>query len=157
PSGSGGGFLLFEHEGALLAQPFDPGDRQLTGEQFPIAERVGTVFDGTAAGFSHLNVSASDNGVLVFEPLPNRQRNQLIWVDRGGRQIRSPERADNVIMPRLSDDDQRFVASRFDPQTGNNDLWLFDVTGGNATHFTFDPANDIFPVWSPDRSWIVWS
>src|SRR5262245_61782490 len=157
PSGSGEGFLLFGHEGALLAQPFDPVARQLTGEPFPITERVGTVFDGTAAGISRLIVSASDNGVLVFDPLPNRQRNQLVWVDRGGTQIRSMERAINVLTPRLSADDQRFVASRFVLQTGNNDLWLSDVTGGNATPFTFDPANDVFPVWSPDRSRIVWS
>jgi eukaryotic-like serine/threonine-protein kinase len=158
PSGSGGGLLLFGHEGALLAQPFDPVARQFTGEQFPVTERVGTVFDGTAAGISRLIVSASDNGVLIFDPFPNRQRNQLIWVDRGGTQIRSPERADNVFSsPRLSVDDQRFVISRFDPQTGHNDIWLSDEAGGNATPFTFDPANDIFPVWSPDRSRIVWS
>ena len=39
----------------------------------------------------------------------------------------------------------------------NIDLWLSDVTGGNATRFTFDPANDQFPVWSPDGSRIVWA
>jgi eukaryotic-like serine/threonine-protein kinase len=31
------------------------------------------------------------------------------------------------------------------------------VTGGNATRFTFDPENDVFPFWSPDGSRVVWS
>ncbi len=39
----------------------------------------------------------------------------------------------------------------------NVDLWLSNVTGGNVTRFTFDPANDLFPVWSPDGSRIAWA
>jgi eukaryotic-like serine/threonine-protein kinase len=33
---------------------------------------------------------------------------------------------------------------------------LSNVTGGNVTRFTFDPANDQFPVWSQDGSRIAW-
>lgn len=60
-------------------------------------------------------------------------------------------------MLRLSPDDKRFMVARFNMQTGNNDLWLSDLTGGNATRFTFDPANDNFCVWSPDGNRVVWS
>ena len=31
------------------------------------------------------------------------------------------------------------------------------MSGANATRFTFDPSNDIAPVWSPDGSRIVWA
>jgi serine/threonine protein kinase/Tol biopolymer transport system component len=156
PSGSGGGFLLFGREGALMSQPFDPIARQLTGEPYPVSESVGIVFDGTAA-VSRRNVSASDNGVLVFDPILKRQRNQLIWVDRAGRKTRSLEGADNTTSLWLSPDDQRFIVTRFDFQSANNDLWLSDVTGGNVTRFTFNPANDQSPVWSPDGSRVVWA
>ena len=57
---------------------------------------------------------------------------------------------------RLSPDDKRVAVSRSDFQT-TNDLWLADATGGNLTRFTFDLANDVFPVWSPDGSRIAWS
>jgi Tol biopolymer transport system component len=44
-----------------------------------------------------------------------------------------------------------------DPQTRTYDLWLCDVSGSSPMLFTFDPANDFNPVWSPDGSPIVWS
>src|SRR5205814_6178889 len=108
-------------------------------------------------GSRRRNFSVSDNGVLVVDPLPNRQRNQLIWVDRGGRKVGSLDNLPNVGLLRLAPDDQRFAVECLDFQTGNNDLWLSDVTGGNVTRFTFAPGNDQFPVWSPDGSRIVWS
>jgi len=155
-SGSGGGFLLFGREGALMAQPFDPGARQFTGDPFPVGERVGTVFDGTAA-VSRRNVSASDNGVLVFDPIVKRRLNQLIWVDRAGKKSGSLEGVDNTTSLGLSSDDKRFMVTRFDFQAANNDLWMSDMTGGNVTRFTFDPANDQSPVWSADGSRVVWA
>ena len=38
---------------------------------------------------------------------------------------------------------------------GNRDAWLMDVTRGSLVRFTFDPAPDGFPVWSPDGSRIA--
>jgi serine/threonine protein kinase/Tol biopolymer transport system component len=155
-SGSGEGFLLFGRERALMSQPFDPIARQFTGEAVSVSERVGTVFDGTAA-VSRRNVSASDNGVLVFDPILKRQRNQLMWVDRAGKKTRSMDGVDNTTSLWLSRDDQQIMVARFDFQAANNDLWLSDVTGGSVTRFTFSPGNDQAPVWSPDGSRVVWA
>jgi eukaryotic-like serine/threonine-protein kinase len=151
-SGIDGGYLLFGREGALMAQPFDTARRQLTGEPFPVAGQVGTALGGTVS-IRRRNFSVSDTGVLVFDPLPDRQRNLLVWVDRGGRKTGTLDGMDKVAMLRLSPDDKRFVVHRFEK---NTDLWLSGVTGGNVTRFTFDPANDQFPVWSPDGSRIAW-
>jgi Tol biopolymer transport system component len=155
-SDTGEGYLLFGREEALMAQPFDVQQLRLTGEPFSIAGPVGKVL-GNSISSRRRNFSVSDNGVLVFDPLPNRQRSQLIWMDRGGRKTGSLDGIDNVSMLRLSPDDKRFMVTRLDFQKGNSDLWLSDVTGGNATPFTFDPANDQYPVWSPDGSRIAWS
>ena len=62
-----------------------------------------------------------------------------------------------VYQHRLSPDEKRFVADLLDSQPSTYDLWLYDVSGGNPQRFTFDPAIDIFPVWSPDGSRIVWA
>jgi Tol biopolymer transport system component len=48
------------------------------------------------------------------------------------------------------------VVDRFNDQTGFYDLWLYDVEGGGAPQFTFDPALNNFPVWSPDGRRIIW-
>jgi eukaryotic-like serine/threonine-protein kinase len=86
PSGSGGGYLLFSREEALTAQAFDAEALRLGGEPFTVAGRVGIV-QGGATSYRNPNVSASDNGLLVFDPLPERLRRQVRWVDRGGKTI----------------------------------------------------------------------
>jgi Tol biopolymer transport system component len=42
------------------------------------------------------------------------------------------------------------AVNRVDPQTGNWDVWLIDITSGTASKLTTDPAFDGDPVWSPD-------
>jgi len=147
-----GGYLLFAREGLLLAQPFDSDKRQLAGEPFTVAE-----LGGRGPRASRATFSLSDNGVLVFDPTGSAPSGQLIWVDRSGRQVGSPNVIGSASRPALSPDEKRFVIDRVDPHTGNTDLWLYDATGENATRFTFDSANDSFPIWSPDGSRIVWA
>jgi eukaryotic-like serine/threonine-protein kinase len=146
-----GGYLLFAREGLLLAQPFDSGTRRLAGEPFTVAGLGG----GPKA--SRAMFSLSDSGVLVFDPTGTAPSGELIWRDRSGRHIGSPKVMGSASRPALSPDERRFVVDRVDPHTGNTDLWLYDATGENATRFTFDPANDSFPIWSRDGSRIVWA
>ena len=44
------GHLLFEREGALMAQPFDASRLQLHGEPFPVVQQVGLL--GQAPGWA---------------------------------------------------------------------------------------------------------
>jgi dipeptidyl aminopeptidase/acylaminoacyl peptidase len=44
-----------------------------------------------------------------------------------------------------------------DLQSKNVDIWVMDLARGVRTRFTFDAAADVFPVWSPDGSRIVFS
>ena len=153
-SSTGNGLLLFGREDALMAQPFDAAARKFTGESFSIAEQV-----STSRGYGlnpTRNFSVSDNGVLVFDPKTKGRLNQLVWVDRGGRKTLALEGIDDAYTFKLSPDEKRVAVSRSDFQT-TNDLWLANATGANLTRFTFDPASDVFPVWSPDGSHIAWS
>ncbi len=146
------GFLLFRRDETLLAQPFDADKRQLSGESFAVAERVGH----HPLYLQRLNVSVSDNGVLALDSHVNRLSRQLLWLDRAGKQIGSLGEWSVYSSPWLAPDEKRFVAERRDPQITTWDLWLADLSGANATRFTFDPSNDISPVWSPDGSRIIW-
>jgi eukaryotic-like serine/threonine-protein kinase len=147
------GYVVFVSDGALLAQPFDARQLRLTGEPFPVAERV-----GSNPNVSRGNFSVSETGVLVYDPSVNRLSKQFVWVDRGGKPIRSLGVMGGWTGPRLSPDEKRVVIDRLDNPTDNvSDLWLYDAAGGGASRFTFDSADDILPVWSPDGSRIAWA
>jgi eukaryotic-like serine/threonine-protein kinase len=142
------GYLLFLRERTLMAQSFDAGKLQLTGEPFPIAEQVGSN-SANGRGF----FAVSENGVLVYRSNVFADT-QLAWFDRTGKQIAQVGTAGQITGLALSPDDRRVVVSRLDNQ-GNSDLWVIEQA--RETRFTFDPANDASPVWSPDGNRIAFN
>ena len=42
-----------------------------------------------------------------------------------------------------------------DPQRGTQDIWLVELARGVTSRLTLDPGNDIYPIWSPDGSRLV--
>ncbi|HJZ81541.1 MAG TPA: protein kinase, partial [Pyrinomonadaceae bacterium] len=145
------GFLLFMRNETLMAEPFDANELRLTGEPVPIAEPV--AYNG---GLGRGSFCASENGVLAYRS-GTGQINQPLWFDRGGKQIGSLGEAGLYFTLCFSPDEKRAAIDRIDPHTGTQDIWLFDLLRGIPSRFTTDPANDWFPLWSPDGSTIVFS
>jgi eukaryotic-like serine/threonine-protein kinase len=146
------GYLLFLREHALMAQPFDVGRLELTGEALPLADKV-----GITEASRHSLFSASDAGVLAYSHDPSAYT-QLIWFDRTGQKLGplpsdSGTRAHTNI--NLSPDGTHVAADRRDPQTGNRGIWLFDLARDSESRLTFGPANEASPVWSPDGSRLI--
>jgi len=143
------GFLLYCRERTLLAQPFDPSGLRLSGEAFPVGERVQYFVNDASAAFS-----VSDNGVLVYQAGTAAGESQLAWFDRSGKQLETVGAPADYTEPRLSRDGRRVAVGISDSQ-GRGDLWLYDFARRTPTRFTFDPARDFASVWSPDDSRIV--
>jgi Tol biopolymer transport system component/DNA-binding winged helix-turn-helix (wHTH) protein len=150
------GYLLFGREGGLMAQAFDTDALRLSGEAAPVAAQLGTVPGGNIS-YRRRNFTASANGLLVYDPHIDRQRSQMLWVDRHGSPLHLLTQLDNVGVPSLSPDESRIVVARKDLNTNNNDLWLTDALGNNPVRFTFDPGSDLLGLWSPDGQRIVWT
>ena len=145
------GWLLFLRETTLFAQRVDPKALRLEGEAVPVVERVGYL-----GNIGYASFSVSQNGVLAYGHESNLAR-RLVWMSRDGKPAPIVAEQAFYVMPRLSPDGARLATMIVDAQTGNADIWQIDLAHGITTRFTFDPASDVFPVWSPDGRQIVFS
>jgi serine/threonine protein kinase len=146
--GSHAGHLLFIRENTLLAQPFDAGSTQPSGEVIPIAESVSFA---SVANFAPVTVS--ENGMLLYASASSIGSNQIVWFDRAGKLLGPVGAPGNVGWPSISPDEKLVGFSR---GTGfNSDIWLRDLARGTDTRFTFDASQNVDPFWSPNGDRIV--
>jgi len=143
--------VLFVRAGTLFEQRFDPIRQQLEGNAVALAEGVSVDALGAAA------VSGSAAGSIVYRVgQANRQR-QLLWFDRSGNQVgvaAAPDAATS-LNPTLSPDGRRVALTR--SVNGNSDIWLLELGRGVFSRFTFGAMPEIYPVWSPDGTRIVYA
>jgi eukaryotic-like serine/threonine-protein kinase len=146
------GFLLFVLDKILMAYPFDASDLKLIGDPFPVAEKI-----LYATAYWRGAFSVSQNRILTYGVGSSADAWPLAWFDRTGKQIGTlADRAAYDVI-RLSPDDKFVAAAVTDPETGNDDIWLYDLSKGVRTRFTFSTANDTNPLWSPDGAQIVYT
>jgi serine/threonine protein kinase/Tol biopolymer transport system component len=145
------GYLLFLRDRSLMAQPFDAGAARPTGDAFPIAEEVANPQSYRLGSFS-----ASTDGTLVYQS-GEHGRQQPTWLDAGGNEQGREGEFALVFTLRFSPDGKHLAQGIQDLQTKNLDIWLRDLARGVKTRFTFDPAIEYHPVWSPDGSRIAYS
>ena len=145
------GYLLFWRDATLWAQSFDENSRQMSGTPVSVASAVGL---NPVTSQSLFSISYS--GALVFFAGAVGQ-SEIVWIDRAGHQIGKPGPAGAITTVSLSPDATIVVYDQADSRTATLDLWQFAFTRGAPERLTFDPSNDVFPVWSPDGSRIAFS
>ena len=143
------GHLLFGREQTLMAQPFDAGKMQTTGDAVPIAEQIDSPATSTQYQFS-----VSQNGVLAYSSGGAAERYQLTWTDRSGKVAGTFGPPGIYFNFRLSPDEKRIAFDR--TEAGNQDIWVMDIARGVTSRFTFDPAPDNLALWSPDALRILY-
>jgi serine/threonine protein kinase len=148
------GYLLFARDRTLMAQPFDVGKREPTGEAVPVAEQVDVNYAGVgvAAGY----FSASQNGVLVYTSGRAPTVAQLTWFDHTGKKLDTVGAPGELGAFSLSPDETRVALMRRDPQVGRADLWIRDLAHGSETRLA---SGMIYgnPVWSADGAQVFYS
>jgi eukaryotic-like serine/threonine-protein kinase len=143
------GYLLYHLQSQMLAQKFDPSSGAVSGDPVTVASFV--EYD---AGTWHTTFTASQNGLLVYEPGSKALGTDLFWMDRSGRTLgKVAERAFYKGSGRLSPDGKRLAVSMGDPQA---DIWVFDLTRGSRTRLTFGGATHQTPSWSADGQRVIY-
>jgi eukaryotic-like serine/threonine-protein kinase len=132
------GYLLFLHGSSLMAQPFDRRTLRLSGTARPIAEPIyfGTDSFSTTAG-----------GLLLYQ---RSFQTQFTWIDPEGNILSKVGSPGYVSAPYLSPDGKYAMVTVTDARQGKQKLWLYDLTRGTRSPFTFGDGNDQYPAWSPD-------
>ncbi|HZM94442.1 MAG TPA: protein kinase [Vicinamibacterales bacterium] len=149
------GHLFFLRGRTLMAQPFDVSRLELTDQPVPVAEQVqvpGAGDTGTAGAFS-----VADTGAIAYQTGLDQVRSQLVWFDRGGKQMAllgDPADYAEVV---LSVEGRQAAVSVLDPAKNTYDLWVYDVARGLRTRFTSDASDEIGPVWSPDLGGLMFA
>ena len=150
------GQLLFTRGDVLMAQPFDLRDLKLSGEPRPVADHI-ELASNFQSPTSLASFSASPNGVLVWRRSNQSAQSSLQWFDRSGRKLGVVGEPADYSNPALSPDDTKLAIGIRDPQTKSRDIWIFDLLRGTRTRLTFDPADDLDSIWSPDGTRIAFT
>ena len=126
------GHLLFVDD-TLMAQPFDPRSRQLTGNPIPLNARVAVV-----PGTGRISVSVSDGNLLAYRD-PVQNESLLTWMDRKGNRVGSVGEPGSYSNLALSPDDRQVAVGV--GRDGNRDIWVIDVAhDGDEQRITTHPA-----------------
>jgi serine/threonine-protein kinase len=157
PSGRGsptraereGGHLVYAAAGTLRAVAFNLATLETRGTPVPVVPDVATTSLGA------LDAVVAGDGTLAYVSGAARSvARTLVWVDRRGREepIKAPARA--YVYPRLSPDGTRVAAEVRDQEW---DIWIANLVSTTFTRFSFGPAADRLPLWTPDGRRIIWS
>jgi hypothetical protein len=137
------GHLVYTAEGTLRAVPFDL--TRLEAGRMPVTVLPRLVTSQQGAG----DFAVAADGTLAYVDAPGATSpaaRTLVWVDRQGGEEPLGAPARPYVHPRVSPDGARVAVAIEDQE---NDIWVWDLTRRMLDRFTFGPAADFAPVWTP--------
>jgi serine/threonine protein kinase len=143
------GWLVRVRQNVLAAERFDAASGQLSGDPVTLAQAVGLDPNTQSGSFS-----VSPSGTIAWRGGAGNRR-QLTWSNRSGQNVGTLGAPDDtgLALPELSPDGRRAAVTR--GSVGSRDIWIYE--GARSNRFTFDAADDLDTIWSPDGSRVVFT
>jgi Tol biopolymer transport system component len=132
-----------------MAQPFDARSLRTTGDAVPVGERITL---GSVSG----HFSSSAEGVLAYRVEQASASSHLVWVDRAGRELSEAAPGGQYRDFALSPDGRRVAFGLVVSGGTSEDIWVRDLARGTSSRLTFGQGQNIWPIWTPDGSRVVW-
>lgn len=130
----------------LWALPFSLETLRATGEAFPVSENIR---DATVA---------ADETLVYLDIFGSAGQQQLVWVDRAGKQVEKIGQAQDRIRTAALSPDGRWVAVAVAvAQDTNTDVWAWDLARSVSTRLSSAPEFEDAPVWSPRGDEVAFS
>jgi serine/threonine protein kinase len=133
-------------DGSLLAQRFDPKRLSLEPTLELVAKPVG--YDGQ---FNYAAFSIAPRGVIAYEEGSGSTANELVWVDRAGKQLGNLSALTTYaqggglrISPR--GDQLLYIGSG----ATRSDVWVVQLSSGSRTRISLGSDGGSYGIWSPD-------
>lgn len=145
PGYANGQLIYVDKRRSLVATKLDVARGRVADEKGLIGEGIGFQTSTYWGAFA-----ASENGTVVYNTSAGATMSALTWFDRAGKELGRLGEPGVLANPSLSPDDQLVAVDRTDTKASNVDVWINDVKRGTASRFTFDPAEEVTPVWSRD-------
>jgi eukaryotic-like serine/threonine-protein kinase len=144
------GYLFYLRQGILLAQRFDTKSFSLTGRPISIQGNLNSWSARAKADYS-----LSDNGILMYAVSRASRMSEIFWIDSNGNM--SPiDRIEPMTTISLSPDETKIVYDMIDARGERPDVWIYDLTSGVKSRFTFGSNGGYIPRWSRDGSEIFY-
>ena len=147
------GHLLYVHNATVFAAPFDVERLETTGPAVAVLQGAAVNMPVGAA-----EIAMSDAGTIAY--LPASQYSDSLpgpidWILRDGTSTRLRPTPARWLHPRFAPDGHRIALDLFDG--AQHDVWTYDWSRDVLSRLTLDPAEDGYPVWTPDARRIVFS
>ena len=128
------GRIVFARSGELLAAPYDPVARRVTGSIVPVRQDIETTPGLGGMVLTQFNVSGT--GTLAYVPaVATRPPDQLLWVDLSGKETVISEGPGTWVYPRLSPDGSRVSIDIHAPD-GMRDIHIYELERGQFRQLT---------------------
>jgi Tol biopolymer transport system component len=147
------GYLLYWRDNALVAQRFDSRSYTVSGEPHTISDEVQYFPQTDLAVFD-----VAGKGTLAVQTGKGAAKSQLLWLDRGGKQVGAVVGPAGAFSnPGLSPDGRRVAFDQTERDGRHQDIWIHELANNALTRLTFAPGLNQDPVWSPDGKRIVFT
>jgi eukaryotic-like serine/threonine-protein kinase len=145
------GHILYLVNNALFSVPFDASRGEVVGAGVPVIDAV-TQNAGNGSG----QFTVSRTGTVAYLGGDSTAGDTPIqWLDQTGKTSPLRTMPANWSNPSFSPDGRRLAIDISDGT--QSDIWIYDWERDTLSRLTFDPTDDLRPVWTPDGTRIAYS